>query len=422
VAPMAPNKKIAMFALLVVIAVGAISCGGGSSAAPPVGTTVTVNFDGAPAAVAVQMGSGTWTAASLQGSKLTFTLPAGESRYAVAYVCPLNQVLNSETVMEATTQDSSPKGGCLLGPLGTQAGNPMNTGAATGAVDASAIPGASSVRIYGRLGVGFVAGVKGPFNVQMQQGTDDIAFVAGSLSRSVLAVKILRLQTVPGAVNNGQTVVFAPSDETSYQAVSVTNIPTGFTVLGPTVYYGTSNGTSFSVGPLFSVVPPLPSSQYAVVPPSEGQANDKYLFSASDIRSQNPPAVGSQSAFINMIAASATPVTLPLPPPLLYSPPTPAASPSFNVAYTGFAVSTYSVALQWSSSDGSSNRLTVSATPDYQAGESTMNVPDLVNLAGFLPRPPSGTTVTWTVILPRNKPQPTDPTEEVENDGAYTEP
>jgi hypothetical protein len=404
------DKRIAMFVLFVTIAVGTISCGGGSSTASPTGTTVTTIFSATPAAVAVQIGNGAWNAVSLQGNQLTFTVPTGESRYAIAYVCALDATFNFETVWEATTRDPTPSGGCA----GLGGNSALNEGWATGAVDASSIAGASYVWIFGGFGIGFVPGATGSFNVPMLQGTNDIAFVAGSLARSVLAVKILRSQTIPGAVNNGHTVVFAPGDETSYQAFSVTDIPKGFTV-GSTVSYVTSNGTSFYV----SV---LPGSQYAVVPLSEAQANDRYLFSASDIRYLNPPAGGSQSAYITMTAASATAVTLPLPPPLPYSPPTPAEFPSFNVAYTGFAVSSYGARLSWSSSGGSSSQLTVTATPDYQAGESTIKVPDLTTLAGFLLLPPSGTDVAWTVNLPKDKSQPSDPSGFVTNKGAYIEP
>jgi hypothetical protein len=422
--------KTAVCALLVASVLATNGCGGGSSTPPtPTGTTVTVSFKGAtPAAVAEQIGTGPWTAASPQGGQLSLTLPQGETRYAIAFVCSFNGLFNSESVIEVTTQDPVPTRFCGFPPPVPLT---LQIGAATGSVDASAIPGTSSVLIYGLLGRGSVAGVSGAFNLQMLQGTDDIAFVALDVSLRVLAVKILRSQTVPGAVNGGQTVVLAAGDEATYQTISVTSIPPGFTGDGPSALYATAKGTLFPVAPLFFST----GSRYAVVPASEAQASDQYRFSASGLRLQPPPSgctnqffEGQQFVGVNLSAASASAVTLPLPAPLAYSPPTPAAFPSFDVSYTGFNGDSgvnYSIALNWGRTTGSLapfSDVNVTATAAYQNGATTLSIPDLTGLTGFLARPNSGAMVAWSAGLSEHSPQPTDSSATAANSGCYVAP
>lgn len=194
------NRKTVLCALLMASALSASGCGGGTTS-PPAGTGITVSFPGvAPAAVAEQIGTGAWTATSLQDKQLTVTLPEGETRYAVAYVCAPNGVVNSEFVAQATTQDSAP-------PIALCSPGLPPTGSVTGSVDASAIPGTSSVSISGPRGGGLVSGVKGAFKFPAEKGTDDIAVVAADASLRILAVKIVRSQAVPGTVNGGNAVV-----------------------------------------------------------------------------------------------------------------------------------------------------------------------------------------------------------------------
>jgi hypothetical protein len=416
------NRKAALCSLLVASALGASGCGGGSSVPPSTGTTITATFKGAtPAAVAEQIGTGAWTAASLQGGQLTLTIPQGESRYAIAYVCPVNFLGSEfESVIEATTQDPVPRGFCLSG---TSASLPPAKGAVTGSVDASAIPGASSVLIYGLLGEGSVPGVTGTFNIQMLPGLVDIAFVAVDTSRRVVAVKILRSQTVPGAANGGQTVVLAATDETAYQTISVTNVLPGFTGAEPATVYETEKGTFFPVIPISFSGPPV--SHYAVVPATEAQASDKYRFSVSDIRTQPSGCtqqVGTQYASITSSSASASTVTLPLPAPLAYSQPPLDLFPSFDVSYTGFSAND-SVEIGWSPTAGSVSNLTVTATAAYQNGAAALAVPDLTSLAGFLAAPSSGDIVSWSVTLTENASQPPGLSfADVINRGCYNEP
>jgi hypothetical protein len=407
------NRKTAICAILVAIALGNNACGGGSSTPPPpTGMTVIVNFpEAAPTAVAEQIGTGTWTAASLQGDQLTLTIPQGETRYGIAYVCPPIGAHDSESVTLATTQDSAPVGICPV------ISSPSK-GAVTGSVDVSAIPGASSVVIYGPLGSVNVAGLTGAFNFQANQGTDDIVFVALDASQQILAVKILPSQTAPGAVNGGLTVVLASAEETAYQTVAVTNVPAGFPGVDTTADYETANGTLFPVA--------VPGSQYAVVPASETQTGDKYRFSAMDALVQPPPHPGLQGIARRLSTASAsTGVTLPLPAPLAYSAPTPAAFPTFDISYSGFAGNSgvnYSVGLNWVLAGGSGTFLRVDATAAYQNGATTLAIPDLTSLAGFLAAPGSGAKVFWSAGVSELVAPPTDSSAAVANAGSYIEP
>jgi hypothetical protein len=407
------SQKTTICALLLASALGNSGCGGGSSLPQPAGTTVAITFPGtAPAAVASQIGMGAWTAASLQSNQLILTVPQGETRYGVTYICPPDGSLTFEFVIYATTQDPAPSGSCIFSSTSTLG----SKGGATGSVDASAVPGASSVLIYGLSGFGSVAGATGAFDIQMLQGTDDVAFVAVDGAQHILATKVLRSQTVPGAVNGGQMVVLAAGDLATNQTISVTDVPTGFFFDGPTALYETAKGTSFPVA--------VPGSQYAVIPASEAQGGDQYLFSASDLKLQHP-SFGTQFASANLSVASASAVKLSLPAPLLYSPPTPAEFPVFDVVYAGFAGSprvSYFVYLNWSPSARSLRAINTMATAAYQNLTNTLAIPDLTSLRGFLATPSSGSVVNWRVTLSAHTLQPGDSSETVINSGSYTEP
>jgi hypothetical protein len=87
-------------ALVLMLVICFSVCGGGSASSPipSAGTPITVSFSTAspPSAVAEQIGSGAWATASLQGCALHLILPPGTTRYAIAYVCPVANSVNSE--------------------------------------------------------------------------------------------------------------------------------------------------------------------------------------------------------------------------------------------------------------------------------------------------------------------------------------
>jgi hypothetical protein len=80
------KKELAICTLACAMASSLTGCGGGSSSPMATGDMVTVTFSGpAPVALADQIGTGPWSAASLQGKQLNLTVPAGTSNYAIAW-------------------------------------------------------------------------------------------------------------------------------------------------------------------------------------------------------------------------------------------------------------------------------------------------------------------------------------------------
>ena len=73
-------------------------------------TTVSITFaGGTPAAVATQIGSGSFTAATPSGT-ITLTLPSGTTSFAVAYLCQgaeSGETQAYQTVEEATIADGT---------------------------------------------------------------------------------------------------------------------------------------------------------------------------------------------------------------------------------------------------------------------------------------------------------------------------
>src|SRR6185312_13020694 len=249
---------------------------GGNSGTPPVPsgpTTITVTFANAtPLAAAVQIGSGAFARASIQSGQLSLTVPAGTTNYAIAYVCPPFNVVATtiedfEFVIEATTQDATAYTvSCSATPP---------TGSATGSVDASAIPGATNVVVGGKGGGFGFASTQTSFNVNLPTGTnEDVTVSALDASNNLLAIKILRSQTVPGAINGGNTIVLGPADETTMQSVTVNNTPAGFIPAVQLVDYLTANGTQIGLG-IFS------GSQYRAMPAASTQPGDKYFIDSS---------------------------------------------------------------------------------------------------------------------------------------------
>ena len=380
------RKKFAIYVGMVAITAGICGCGGGSTSSvpPPTGTPVAVTFAGvAPLAVAVQTGTGKWATASASGGTLSFTVPKGTTTYAIAYVCPgypgMGATVNSEYVIEASTQDSTTYSTtCLAFPA---------TGSATGIADASVIAGATDIRIYGQGYGGAVGSKSGLFTATLPNGMNDVAVVAVDGSPNVLGAKIVRSQTVPGAVNGGILIALSGSDATTTQAISVTNLPPSF-VSPPAVAvdYYTANGTWFPVNN-------TPATQYAVVPSSEAQTGDFYLFETNSADTATNQAIATTQT-----TTSNGPMTLPLPAPWSYAGPTAAAFPSFTFNYSGYsgvAAVGNSAEIEWFPSSTVLDTATVTATAAYLNGATAVPVPDLTSLTGFFATAAHGATVYW---------------------------
>jgi hypothetical protein len=368
----------------------AAGCGGGSpSSVPPQGTSVAVTFAGAtmPQAVATQSGGGPFEAASLQGgNQLFLTLPIGTTKYGIAYVCA---TFNDEFVFEATTQDAT---ALTLNCPSPSA--PSALGAATGSVDASAIAGATNVSIRGNGGAASLAGVTEPFSVPMQDGVNDVAFIAMDSNSKAVGVKIARGQNIPGAVNGGSTVVFGAGDAITTQPVTINNVPAGFPVPnGVFAQYHTANGTAFPLLLVLGFNSPLPGT-YPAVPAGATQSGDFYLYQSS---TSNIPGANQQVGTTLTTTTGGGPLTMTYPALWSFAGPTPAKLPTFTFDYSGFsgqpAVS-QQVLLTWPVGT-SRNLLQVMATANFQNGANTLTIPDLTALAGFFPPAASGAQVGW---------------------------
>jgi hypothetical protein len=373
-----------------------VGCGGGSSIPPsPSGggnttNTVSATFtNGTPIAVAEQIGAGSFTAASLQGGKLTLTLPQGVTKYAVAYVCPpvpdlLGDTVHAEFILEATLQDETAYS------LSCSASVQPATDHATGKVDASLIPGATSVDIVGPAGSGgSVNGVNGSFDVMLPTGMDDIAGRVFDASGNFLAVKIVRGQSVPGAVNGGNTIVFSSSDATTGQPVTVTNIPAGFDAPRVGVLYSTANGTKL-------VLNSGSPNSYRALPAAAIQPGDFYSYAS------NTADTATHTQAVSVTQTTTTgggPATIALPAPWSYAGPAAAPLPTFTFNYSGFSglpAVADQARIGWGLGGTTLYSITVTATSSFENGNHTITFPDLISIPRFLPPPPSGTTIGWT--------------------------
>jgi len=353
--------------------------------------SVVYNFQGqAPSVVAVKIGSGAYTLSSLMSGQLSLSVPNGTTSYAIAYVCPqaagLGNIVTAEYVIEASTAD----GNSFTTTCNEVSGS---TGSATGTVDTSAIAGVANVLIRGSLGYGGSVGSGGgSFNVNLPSGTDDVAFIAVDGSGKVRAVKILRGQTVPGALNSGHTISFQASDQTTLQTLNVQNVPSGFTSpASASVGYVTASGTPF-------VLDGDAAGQYPVIPAASVQSGDFYAFEA------NTSDIGTHSASLGAMqnGTGGGAVTLSLPAPWTYTGPTPATLPTFDFNYSGYsgmAAVAQQAAIEWIPSTNALYSLTVIATANYQAGSNSIAVPDLSSLGGFFPSATSGSKIYWVASV-----------------------
>jgi hypothetical protein len=411
---------------LVVISTG---CGGsaGQSATPtptPVANAITIAFPApTPVAVAEKIGTGNWTATSLPGNtSLVIQLPSGTTQYGIAFICTSIQSgaqVNSEWIIEADLKDGS--------SFSPQVCNPNNptppTGSYTGTFDATAFPATATVDIsLNNFSRGALFNTTtGSFNITAAlSGTTDVYATAFDSSHNLVAMKIVRSQTVPGAANGGNTITLAASDAVTMQPFSLVNIPAGGfsapVMLFPN--YVTANG-SFAVSLGFPQ-----SSQYAVASATEAQPGDYYFFSVvAD--------AANQGVVTKQYLKAAGPVTLAFPNPWAPTPPTPAIFPTFTFDYTGLANQAAvadNAAISWTQGTTLFG-INLVATANHQNGVTTVAIPDLTSLPGFFSMAPAGTTIDWgattwggtaqfylgTTVIPQT-------ISSASGDGTYTQP
>jgi hypothetical protein len=340
--------------------------GGGSSS-----TAVTVTFQGTtPTAVAAKIGSGSFTAQTLNSGVVTLSLPSGTTNFTVAFVCPPVAVTSGgtqigqtgrESVIEASTLDAtSLTESCAVSPQSFQ------TGMLTGSVDASAIPAASFLSVNaqsGTSGASFSSGTPVTnFTLNAPAGSDRVEVLAfngasqGAVETfSLVAAKNFSSQAAPGALNGGNTVVLGSADETTEAPITYNSVPSGFPPLSTIVIYQTAGDGAF-------LIANAATNQYPVLPSGAIQNGDSYAFEAT--ARDNFQAV---SSFIS--ASAGGPVSFTFPAPWSYAGPTPATLPTLDFNYTGFAGEsgvTEAASLGWSVGTYSENFITLIASTNYQ--------------------------------------------------------
>ena len=326
----------------VIVGCGGSSGGGGNSGGGGLGggggnspTTVTFTISGpAPTAVATQVGSGSFTAATLTSGQVTLSIPSGTTKFAFAYVCPATPPTNGDIataqtfqgVVEASTADGTAFTGTCPKAASTVATAPL-----TGSIDASAVSGASTLQInaesVGNLMDAVVPGPTSTFSFAAPLGTDrvDVLVYGQGTPINLLAAKDLENQAVPGTANGGSTIVLGAADETVSEPVTVTGVPAGFvTPIGDALLISAENTGAF--------LTTQASTQYPALPTGFLQSGDYYAIVVNSVAESGDEGVGVTKTF-----TTAGPVSIAFPAPWTYAGPTPAPLPTFNVAYSGFS-------------------------------------------------------------------------------------
>jgi hypothetical protein len=353
----------------------------------------------------------------LQTGVLTISVPSGTGNFAFAYVCPalpwFVPAFTNEYVYQASTLDGASFGGSCTDTASPQYGT------ATAQVNVSAIPGAYGVTVQDLATMGASGGTI-DFSGPMTIGTYDVFIFVQDIDNNLLALKILRSQTIPGALNGGNPVIFQTSDETTQQAVTYSNLPSGFSP-GLFVLYTTASGgsTTLDVDDWTTHYPAMPVSAY--------QSGDYYVFGAD----ANNGSSGNEVVGVEKYTSSGAPQNFTFPAAWVYTGPTAAALPTFNFGYSGFSgmSSVSSVAsIQWNQGTGTpmSSGIGVVATANYQNGATTVTVPDLSGLAGFLAPAASGSWIEWYAEVEQGDPGISTPpggtVQYVEDNGLYQVP
>jgi hypothetical protein len=415
-------RHVHNFALLFAAALTGCGGGGGGTTTLPnppsaAGTTMSVTFTGTsqPTAVAVAIGTGAFAHQTLAGGHLSFTLPTGTSTFQLAYHCPLVTLFGQadyEYVIDANKSDGTALSLACYG--GTVATSSVSVTA-----DATAIASATNIAVRGSLGYGgAISSPSGTASMTFDNGSNDIAALALTSTNAIAAVKIIRAQAIPGTLS---PITFAATDATTTATMTVAGIVAGFSVTPAyNISYQTVNGTNFELNA--SGVP-----TFAVVPVADTAAGDAYAFETNDVDLATNQHIGA-----SVFTGIGGPITVTLPTPWTYTGPTAAQYPTFTFAYSGFSgspVVTYSGVIGWSENPTTEAGIYVYATPAYLAGATTVSVPNLSALTGFLASPASGTAVSVTseidgasALTYLQIPQSTGNEYYVQNDSTYNEP
>ena len=358
--------------------------GGGSGSTP---TTVTVSFAGTPTALATQIGSGAFTAATLTSGTLTLNIPSGTTNFAVVYICPDGGYIQ-QIVLEASTLDGTSYSALYCASTAT-----LPTGTLTGSGDVSAIAGAGYLGVTADSGSGYsegflltVTGEPEPISVALPSGTDRVLVTGANLANpvyfgseeNVLAVRNFEGVTIPGTLNGGNTVTLGAADEVTMQPITYKNLPNGFPAPTTAADYEWSDGGDL-------LLSNDATTQYPAIPAAAGESGDYYSFGA--VTEMSTGGAGAEAGVSEAINTTANgPVTFTFPAPWTYAGPTPSAQPVFNMANSGITGKTGVMdffTLAWNFSAAGQTTSEVFATANYLNGSTSLSFPTLTGLSGF---------------------------------------
>ncbi len=289
----------------------------------------------------------------------------------------------------------------------TNNSNSSTTTSVTLSVDASAIPNAQQVEVLSSLGGGFSYANTGSIPLSLASGTSDFLVSALDAHQNVLAIRRLHSQTIPGSLNGGQPVVLTTSDETTVEPVTFQNAPANSSP-SPYPFFFTASGLGFSVMDQGTNYHPL--NAYQGMPADVMESGDYYQIIGAASLPINGSFTEGSSVLSTITTPTTGPVSITLPQPL------PAADannlsftantlPTFNLAYGGFSDPSltylaYTGQIAWTQ-ESSSNvpqadfLINVYATASYMNGATTLPIPDLSSIPGFVAAPGSGAQLNW---------------------------
>jgi hypothetical protein len=280
------------------------------------------------------------------------------------------------------------------------------TGTLTGSLDASAVPGVSFAEVDALNGETLLATgnapISGNFSFSAATGNNRVEALAYKYVGSTFLLAAARNfanQSVPGALNNGNTVILGTADETTLQSISYANVPSGYAAPATNVTFDMGyidphyNGGGFRVAT-------LATNQYPALPQTTVESGDFYDFYARCYNSGKP----TEGVAIEETSTAGGGISFSFPSPWSYGGPTPAALPTFSFDYAGFqgktGVAQYAV-ISWAVGEVQ-QYFEVSASANYQNGSTALAIPDLSGVTGFLAAPPSGTQLSWGAGISQN--------------------
>jgi hypothetical protein len=138
---------------------------------------------------------------------------------------------------------------------------------------------------------------------------------------------------------------------------------------------------------------------YHALPTAATVSTDFYLYESNT----SDTATHNQSVGITTTTTTGgSAFSVALPAPWTFAGPAPAKFPTFTFIYPGF-VGLPAVAeqgsIQWATGATTSNQITVLATANFQNISTTITIPDLTSLAGFLTPAATGTTINWVADI-----------------------